>query len=130
MQEGRNVHLVFDKMDLIVRDVPSAAAFFRDVLGFTLRAEFDRYAELESGDVTIMLSPDALVPTRPAAGVILHLRVEDVARALEQVRERGGSVLLEPTSTGWGTQTAMIAGPEDIMIELYRTVEGAGENNS
>ncbi len=122
--------MVFDKMDLIVRDVPSAAAFFRDVLGFTLRAEFDRYAELESGDVTIMLSPDALVPTRPAAGVILHLRVEDVARALEQVRERGGSVLLEPTSTGWGTQTAMIAGPEDIMIELYRTVEGAGENNS
>ncbi len=122
--------MVFDKMDLIVRDVPSAAAFFRDVLGFTLRAEFDRYAELESGDVTIMLSPDALVPTRPAAGVILHLRVEDVARALEQVRERGGSVLLEPTSTGWGTQTAMIAGPEDIVIELYRTVEGAGENNS
>ncbi len=122
--------MVFDKMDLIVRDVPSAAAFFRDVLGFTLRAEFDRYAELESGDVTIMLSPDALVPTRPAAGVILHLRVEDVARALEQVRERGGSVLLEPTITGWGTQTAMIAGPEDIMIELYRTVEGAGENNS
>ena len=121
---------MFDKMDLIVGDVPSAAAFFREVLGFALRAEFDRFAELESGAVTIMLSPDALVPTRPAAGVILHLRVDDVARALERARERGASVLLEPTGTDWGTQTAMIAGSEEIVIELYRPLEGPEENDA
>ncbi len=70
--------------------------------------------------MTIMLSPDALVPTRPAAGMILHFQVEDVAQSLERARGRGARVLLEPTRTDWGTESAMIAGPEEIVIDLYR----------
>lgn len=112
----------FDNLDLIVRDVPAAAAFFRDVLGLTLRVNEERFAELDSGAVTIMLSPDAMVPTKPAAGLILHFQVEDVAQALGRARSRGATVLMEPTRTDWGTESAMIAGPEDIVIDLYRPV--------
>lgn len=113
----------FDNLDLIVRDVPVAAAFFRDVLGLTPRVNEERFAELDSGAVTIMLSPEALVPTKPAAGLILHFQVEDVAAALDRARGRGARVLLEPTQTPWGTESAMIAGPEEIVIDLYRPVE-------
>jgi len=118
-----------DHLDLIVRDVPGATAFFRDVLGLTVRVEDARFAEIDGGAVTIMLSPEALVPTRPAAGTILHFQVEDVTAAVERARSRGAKVLLEPTRTDWGWESAMIAGPEEVIIDLYRPLESAGNEN-
>ena len=116
----------FDNLDLIVRDVPSAAALFRDVLGVEPRVLDERYAELESGSVTIMLSPDAMVPVQPARGVIVHFQVEDVGQALKRARSRGATVLMEPARTDWGWESAMIAGPEEIVIDLYRPIEAPG----
>lgn len=112
-----------DHLDLIVSDVPGATAFFRDVLGLTVRVQDTRFAEIDAGPVTIMLSPEALVPTTPAAGAILHFQVEDVAAAIERARSRGAKVLLEPTRTDWGWESAMIAGPEESIIDLYRPLE-------
>jgi catechol 2,3-dioxygenase-like lactoylglutathione lyase family enzyme len=61
-----------NQLDLIVSDVPKATAFFRDVLGLSVRIAEERFAELDAGGFTLMLSPDAMVPTpTPAAGVIL-----------------------------------------------------------
>lgn len=108
-----------DSIDLIVQDVPSAAAFFRDVVGLTLRVDDPRYAELDGEGVTIMLSPDAMVPVKPGAGVILHFQVTDVAEALEQARARGATILRERAPTDWGTESALIAGPEDIIVDFY-----------
>lgn len=113
-----------DHLDLIVRDVPAAAAFFRDVVGLELSVSYETYAELKAGAVTLMLSPSALVPTQPARGVILHLQVEDVRTALEHARNKGAIVLLEPTVTDWGTEAAMIAGPEESIVEFYCNIEG------
>ena len=120
----------FDNLDLVVRDVPAAAAFFRDVVGLTLRVDEERFAELDAGPVTIMLPPDAMVPTKPAAGVILHFQVEDVAEALEHARSRGATVLLEPTRTDWGWESAMIAGPEEIVVDFYRLVAPHQQDSS
>jgi predicted enzyme related to lactoylglutathione lyase len=111
-----------NNLDLIVRDVPAATAFFRDLVGLAVRVDEQRFAELASGAVTIMLSPDALVPIEPARGVILHFEVEDVAAALAHARAQGATVLMEPTRTDWGTQSAMIAGPEGIVVDFFRPV--------
>jgi catechol 2,3-dioxygenase-like lactoylglutathione lyase family enzyme len=112
-----------DTIDLIVRDVPATAAFFRDILGLTVNMDGERFAEIEASPLKIQLSPDAMVPTGPARGVILHFRVDDVRQTLEQARARGASILLEYTQTDWGWESAMIAGPEDIVIDIYRPIE-------
>lgn len=78
-----------DRLDLSVRDIPVAAAFFRDVLGLTLRVNEERYAELGAGLVTLMLSPDAMVPDGTAAGTILRIPVNDVAATLRRAGWRG-----------------------------------------
>ncbi|MDQ3694561.1 MAG: VOC family protein [Chloroflexota bacterium] len=91
-----------DRLDLIVRDVPLATAFFRDVLELALRVTEERFAEIDAGGFTIMLSPEATVPTEPARGIILHFQVDEVAQTLENVRDRGAEVLQEPTRTDWG----------------------------
>lgn len=114
---------IFNTIDLVVRDVPAAAAFFREVVGLELRVSDERFAELGAGPTTIMLTPDALIPTKPAAGVILHFQVEDVALALDHARSRGATVLLERTRTDWGWESAIIAGPEEIAVDFYRPVE-------
>lgn len=110
----------FDNLDLIVRDVPAATAFFRDVVGLQVRVDDPNYGELDGGAVTIMLSAAALVPVTPAAGVILHFQVDDVHAALAAARSRGTQVLREPAPTDWGTESAMIAGPEGIVVDFYR----------
>ena len=110
----------FDQLDLIVRDVPAAAAFFRDAIGFALQVDEPRFAQLDAGAVTLMLRPDALVPTTPAAGVILHVRVDDLAAAVARAQAHGAAVLRAPAPTDWGTESAMVAGPDGIIVDLYR----------
>lgn len=111
--------MTFDNLDIVVRDVPKAAAFFRDVVGLTLRVNEERYAELDSGAVTIMLTPELMVPSEPVRGVVLHFRVEDVAATLEKARQAGATVLLEITQTDWGTESAMIQGPDGLVVDFY-----------
>ena len=112
----------FDNLDLIVRDVPAAVDFFEKVVGLEAHIFDENFAELESGDVTIMLSPAAMVPVKPAAGVILHFQVENVRKAIERAAAYGATILMEPTLTDWGTESALIAGPEEIVVDLYRWV--------
>lgn len=108
-------------MDIVVTDVAAATTFFTDVLGLTARFAGEGFAELETGGgPTIMLTGALMVPTEPVRGVALHFMVLDVPAELERVRANGATVLLEPTKTDWGTEMAMIAGPEDSIISLYR----------
>ena len=91
-----------NKLDLVVSDVPAATEFFRDAVGLTVTFADERFAELDAGPVSIMLTPDAMVPTRPAAGTILHFQVDDVTQAVRRARRYGAEVLLAPTQTDWG----------------------------
>ncbi len=111
-----------DHIDLIVEDVPAAMTFFRDVLGLDVVVEDARFAELDGNGVKILLSPEAMVPTRPAAGVILHFRVEDVEAAAARAQDRGATILKDVFQTDWGWESVLIVGPEEIIIDLYRVL--------
>lgn len=112
----------FDNLDLIVRDVPAAVAFFENVVGLTARISDENFAELDSGEVTIMLSPSAMVLVKPVTGIILHFQVESVREARERALRHGATILMEPAVTDWGTESLLIAGPEEMVIDLYRWV--------
>ena len=109
-------------IDLIVSDVPAAALFFRDVIGLKLEINDPNFAQLKSQELTIMLSRTAEVPIAKAAGIILHVLVSDVADALAKAKTMGVSVLHELHETDWWTESAMIAGPEGIVIDFYKPI--------
>ena len=113
-----------DTIDLIVADVPAATAFFRDGVGLTVHEAGERFAALGAGAVTLMLSPDAMVPVRPAAGVILHVRVESVEEAVARARRVGATILMPPSDTEWGWRSALVAGPEGSIVDFYRPLAG------
>ena len=83
---------IFDNLDLVVRDVPAAVAFFQEAVGVIPRYTDANFAELDTGTVTIMLTPTALVPVAPARGVIVHFQVEDVAEALARAQTAGATI--------------------------------------
>jgi len=90
-----------NQLDIITRDVHGSVAFFRDALGLVVEAEDDRFAQLDAGGFTLMLSPDAMVATGQADGVILHFEVEDVQEATTRAEAASATVLLAPTKTDW-----------------------------
>ena len=63
-----------------------------------------------------------MVPSEPARGVVVHFEVDDVKAEVERMRANGATVALEPTATDWGTEMAMIAGPEQVVVSVFRVV--------
>ncbi len=112
-------------IDLTAKDVPSATAFFRDVVGLEVREVevYERFAELGAETITLMPSPDAMVPVKPAKGVILHFEAEDVSKPAARAKEHGATILMAPCNTDWGWESRLITGPEGIIVDCYRPLD-------
>lgn len=108
-------------IDLTVHDVSAAVEFFREVVGLAVLYEIDRFAEIDAGCTRIFLSPDALVPVASARGVILHFEETDLAAAHARARAFGSPILQGPLQTDWGTQSLLVRGPEQIVIDFYNS---------
>lgn len=112
-------------IDVIVSDVPRAVAFFRDVVGLEVRQEFERFAELDAGGLSLPLSPDALVPVSSAGGIILHFEEPDLSAAVRRATAFGSTVLKGPLTTDWGTHSLLVQGPDSIVIDFHCAVQAA-----
>jgi catechol-2,3-dioxygenase len=113
-------------LDLTVHDLPAAAEFFRQVLALPVH-------QTRGSDLEVRLAAGLTAHLRPAAGPdtmvaavtprpapILQVLVPEVRGALGELRRRGATVLVEPVLTEWGTEAAYLAGPEGLVIEIYR----------
>ena len=96
------------------------AAFFRDVLGLDVDGDAG-YAEVKTGDTVIALHRG--VPTgeiAPHGGMLLQFGSDDVRADVEAIRSRGGRIAIEPFQTDWGTTSAYVAGPHNLLVELFQ----------
>lgn len=120
-------------LTLVCEDVNAGATFFRDVLALPVRQRDGRRAEVELGTVTATLTTrdqEAAQGATPATkgepvpgsgpAVIVELEVEDVVTAVRELRRRGATVLVDPVVTDWGTESAFVAGPDGVIVEVYR----------
>lgn len=112
-------------IDLIVPNVPEATRFFADVVGFTANVAEERFAEIPAGAITLMLSPDAMVPMENAAGVILHVDVDDVAAAEERARNAGADILQATMTTDWGWESCLVQGPAGTVVDFFHPLAPA-----
>jgi len=98
------------------------ADFFPGVLGLEVSGNAgDGYAEVKAGAITIALHTGAMVDDFGAhGGTLLQFRSDDVRADIEEIRGRGGNVVLEPVDTDWGTTSAYVAGPHGVLVELYK----------
>ncbi|WP_375426674.1 VOC family protein [uncultured Friedmanniella sp.] len=111
-------------LSVIVDDVPAAAAFLQAVMGWRIVGEVDDgFAELDTGDASVMLSATGPVPMPQVGGVILHDVVEEVDAAAARATAAGGVLLYGPVDMDFGMRSALVQGPHGLVLDLCRPVD-------
>ncbi|TYS14872.1 VOC family protein [Rossellomorea vietnamensis] len=113
---------------LYVEDLNNTIHFYRDLLGLPIKMEAGTYIELETGGTTLSFNtresgreitglpiPDK---KRKEQTFEIGLVTKDVQEIVEQLREEGVTVLLEPAEKPWGQVVAYVEDPDGHYIEI------------
>lgn len=120
---------------LMSRDVAAAAAFYRDVLGFTTTYAADWYVSLRHGTFELaLLDPDhETIPEgfrgAPAAGVLINLEVDDVDAVHDRLARRADvEVVLPLRSETFGQRHFILTGPDGVLVDVITPIPPEGEH--
>ncbi|GMU53413.1 hypothetical protein DYH09_30105 [bacterium CPR1] len=120
-------------MMVMVTDMQRSVAFYRDVLGLTLRFESPGWSEFSTGPTTLVLhgwgDPEPVphlteLPARPTAGTCsFGFYVSDLQAAFAELVARGVKVLKPPTNLeDFGFWAAIVLDPDGTTISLAQKV--------
>ncbi len=118
-------------IELLVRDLASCTAFYRDTLGLEVQESEStpdsisfrmgnvHFFLLEVSAAAHMVSSEALeLKIEGGPRVLLAAGVEDVDAAYEELKAKGVTFLRPPTDQPWGLRTAYFADPEGNLWEI------------
>jgi lactoylglutathione lyase len=118
-------------IELLVRDLASCTAFYRDTLGLEVQESESTPDSISfrMGNVHIfllevsaaahMVSSEAnALKIEGGPRVLLAAGVEDVDAAYEELKAKGVTFLRPPTDQPWGLRTAYFADPEGTLWEI------------
>jgi tRNA(Arg) A34 adenosine deaminase TadA/catechol 2,3-dioxygenase-like lactoylglutathione lyase family enzyme len=130
---ARPVHEL--RVAVTASDHEAAVAFYRDVLGFPLIADWTspdgKVVVLDGGRATLELIDEAQaeyidrveVGRRVAGQVRLALEVDDSASVAERARMNGAVLLGKgPVETPWGDRNVRLSAPADLQLTLFTTI--------
>ena len=123
-------------VELIVRDLETCTAFYRDTLGLQVREsestsnsvsfQIDNvyFFLLEAEGAAQMVSSQPLDLSRgESPRVLMAAGVEDVDAAYQTLSAKGVRFLRPPTDQPWGLRTAYFADPEGNLWEINHSIE-------
>lgn len=119
---------------LMVTDLETSIAFYRDALGLDPRDVTSGRAKFATGECSLVLEEDfddavleefGLEPPRDdrGSGVILVLEVEELEAVAEDLRAFGAEILTGPRTVEWGRELLLVADPDEYVIEVSRPTE-------
>jgi uncharacterized glyoxalase superfamily protein PhnB len=112
---------------ITVRDLTKSLAWYRDVVGFFVDREFERdgkkmSASLKAGAVSILLNQDdGAKGWNRTKGEGFSLRIttaQDIDELAQRIKERGGTLDLEPTDTRWGARIFRLVDPDGFKFTI------------
>ena len=115
---------------LAVTDLGLSTAFYRDLLGFTVREEQEGIVLLALGPMLLYLvSPSPPTPDKPGVtlactnrpdqtGVNLVFRVPDCQAAYHELSQRGLAFLSPPQAPPWGGWRCFARDPDGYLLEI------------
>jgi uncharacterized glyoxalase superfamily protein PhnB len=119
--------------ELIVHDLATCTAFYRDTLGLEITESEPDHVAFKVGDLYVFLleasgaarmMSEKPLELRIDAGshVLLAASVEDVDALYADLKAKGVHVLRPPTDQSWGLRTAYFADPEGNFWEIHQSV--------
>ena len=130
MAHGRST-MIMDMTPLIFpTDLKRAVQFYTDVLGFVEAYVGEDFAELKSGNQTLILHADKglddkayeqeLHGHKRGVGVNLAFEVTDVGRYYKRIVEEAGAPLeQELAPTPWGTRRFTVRDPDGVHLSFF-----------
>ncbi|EEM47423.1 VOC family protein [Bacillus cereus] len=118
---------------LYVEKFEECLKFYKDILQLPIKAEHGTYIEFNTG--TTILAMNTRQDVKELTGLPLtegelqssHFElgfvVENVQETIEQFREQGIKILVEPIVKQWGQTIAYIADPDGNYIEICSSLE-------
>jgi len=109
-----------------VAALPPAIAFYRDVLGLSLRAQFEGFAFLEAGGITLTLSEGLQRAMGPASGAVeVVFSVADVSLAHAPLSARGVRFRQEPRVADGKNWVASFSDPDGHLLSIFGPHSGS-----
>lgn len=114
-------------VSLTVKDLQKSIAWYRDVVGFSVDREIERDGKLRSialkaGDVRFLINlDDGAKGWDRVKGQGFSLRLtttQDVDELAHRIRERGGTLELEPTDMPWGARLFRVRDPDGFLWSI------------
>ena len=114
---------------LTVNDLERSIAWYRDVLGFTLKDRWEEGGkligvELVAGSASIMLNQDDFAKGRDRKkGIGLRIwlsTVQDVDALAAGIKARGGMLDQEPRDMPWGARAFSISDPDGFKYNVMQ----------
>jgi lactoylglutathione lyase len=114
---------------LTVNDLEKSLAWYRDVLGFTVKERWEQDGkflgvELAAGNVVFMLGQDDWKKGRDRAkgeGVRIYCTTEeDIDQLAAGIKARGGTLTQEPTDQPWGMREIALEDPDGYKLTIAR----------
>jgi uncharacterized protein len=101
-------------------DVAASAGFYERALGWAIRQRGDGSTAFD--DSTAVVSGEWVPDRQPAgdAGILVHVRVDDVEAGLEKIVAAGGEVVVPPTQQGEGIAYATFRDPAGNVLGIFQ----------
>lgn len=110
---------------LTVKDLPRSLAWYRDILGFTIKEEHVRdgtlrAVSLKAGDVEILIGQDDGAKgfdRVKGEGFSLQITTtQNIDELADGVRKRGGTLAMEPEDMPWGARVFRVHDPDGFKL--------------
>lgn len=120
-------------VSLTVQDLQKSLAWYRDVIGFWVASTHERDGKLmavslKAGNVRILISQDdgdrGPARTKGEGFSIYITTVQDIDELARRIKQRGGTLDLEPTDVPWGARVFRLRDPDGFRLAI------ASETNS
>ncbi len=117
---------------LMSADVASAAAFYRDHLGFEVTYDSSWYVSLRLGahELAVLDPEHATVPAgfgAVARGVLVNVEVDDVDAVHDRLVAQGLDVVLGLRDEDFGQRHFIVVGPDGVLVDVIQPIEPQGE---
>jgi uncharacterized glyoxalase superfamily protein PhnB len=112
---------------LTVSDLEASVAWYRDVVGFTVARQYERERRLiaialKAGEVRILLTQDdGARGSGRMKGEGLSLQIttsQSIDELARRIKERGGTLALEPTTVPWGPRMFRLRDPDGFKLTI------------
>lgn len=109
---------------IVVKDMDRSVAFYRDVLGLTLLFKQNNWSQFDAGNILIGLHPEGEeVKVSPTSGCTFAIYVDDMTKAVSELKRRGGQFGIEPRTEPFG-RWALLRDPDGYGIQITEMSHG------